>query len=587
MSLGKGDHVKSSKHKLGLTGKIVWEGNVPNKGYQYGIQLDEWNEAGCDGSNNGVFYFRTDPGMGFFSSAKQLTKLAGPPPPNDTGIDEGDQVVLRNGKSGVVKFVGQVGKSKEPVVGLKLSEWLSSGNDGKGYFSVPMGYGYFAKLATVAKVTKADGGEGSVSSSAKAKQPAAEEPSSPVDADIVQFGLGDKVILKRGREGYVKWKGTLNGKAVVGIELLQWDQKGTDGTFPVGPKKAPQKLFDCKQGQGYLAHADKVAEVTQRADHFSPPQEQKQQPPPEPVEIDTTQIQVAIGDKVELRKGRVGFVRYMGPVKGLRGEVIGLELMQWDQKGHNGTYGSDGKQYYTCKDGTGYWTSRNAIATVLESSGAQPIPAVKKSKPQQADEQEEDEQDLPPEMKQDEEILAIGVGDVVRLRKGREGTVKYYNNSSGLVGIELKQWSADAGNGTYKGKSYFECNDGQGYFTLSKNVKTILERLSTEASRPRKGSRGSSSKNKQPEPVQGAVVDFKIGDKVRLGRGKLGTVKFIGKTNFFGDQVVVGLELKDWHANGNDGTHKGTRYFDVRGNGYGYFTKPSAIVEVVHDDDAP
>jgi len=76
------------------------------------------------------------------------------------------------------------------------------------------------------------------------------------------------------------------------------------------------------------------------------------------------------------------------------------------------------------------------------------------------------------------------------------------------------------------------------------------------------------------------LVKFKKGDKVRLHRGKVGKVLFIGKTAF-SKGVVVGMELDSWFEKGNDGVVNGKRYFNVRGPGWGYFTKPSAIAEVL------
>jgi len=35
-------------------------------------------------------------------------------------------------------------------------------------------------------------------------------------------------------------------------------------------------------------------------------------------------------------------------------------------------------------------------------------------------------------------VLKFGVNDIVRLKKGREGTVKYYNKKGNIVGLELK-----------------------------------------------------------------------------------------------------------------------------------------------------
>merc|ERR1711997_1320805 len=77
------------------------------------------------------------------------------------------------------------------------------------------------------------------------------------------------------------------------------------------------------------------------------------------------------------------------------------------------------------------------------------------------------------------DLVDFGLGDTVRLRKGREGVIKYYNPSkSKVVGIELSAWSADASDGSHKGKKYFECDSGRGYFTTAKAVSEVLKRAS-------------------------------------------------------------------------------------------------------------
>jgi len=78
-------------------------------------------------------------------------------------------------------------------------------------------------------------------------------------------------------------------------------------------------------------------------------------------------------------------------------------------------------------------------------------------------------------------------------------------------------------------------------------------------------------------------LDVKLGDRVRLKRGKIGVVRYVGPVK--GTNIrVVGLELEQWHERGNDGTFKGVRYFETRGDGWGYFTKPSSIAEIIEPE---
>lgn len=569
MSFQRGDFVRT---RAGYDGKIVWDGEVPGKGYVMGIELNEWSENGNDGSHNGHHYFHTSPGRGYFAYAKNLSKAKAPPKKttNDGGVNIGDQVTLRNGKEGTVMFVGTVGSSE--VVGIKLRFWSESGHDGKGYFKCPQGYGYFAKIATIVSATKKSGGAVNLSAKKKKDSPKAAAPESFSPSPVtVDCEVGDKVRLQRGRVGVVKWIGQMPGsnKQIIGMELDAWSERGNDGTFK------GQKYFSCKPGRGYFTDYVKVAEVLERAPMKQAPKKKKT-PSPEPYGVpeddDPTTLTLAIGDKVELRKGRVGYVRYIGQVKGLRGEVVGLELLSWFDRGHDGV-SADGTKYYNCKDGTGYWTSRQAVARVLEKSGNRPVTQPKKKKKVE----EQKSSDLP------EVTIDFKIGDTIRLRKGREGVVKYYNQRSKILGIELLQWSADASDGTHKGKEYFKCDPGRGYFTTATKVSEVIDRAPAESSQPK-----PKPKKQETPPLSldnstnstDATVNFKIGDRVRLHRGRVGTVRFIGKTNFSSD-TVVGLELASWSEKGNDGSFKGKRYFNTRGPGWGYFTKPSAVAEVI------
>lgn len=562
----KGDWVK---HKNGIVGQLQWNGTIPTRGALWGLKLSDWNENGNDGSWNDVFYFRTDPGYGYFAPEKHLATCKPPAAfyASKHNFEVGDSVTLRNGKEGQIKYIGPLKSGKEEVIGIKLRNWVETGHNGKGYFEVPDGYGYFAKINAIVEIKKKGGGK--VKPGKAKPKPKEESPNPLLDEPRVNSagaGMGDRVRLGRGKEGIVRWMGVLNNKQIVGLELDQWIDNDNDGMLN------GTRYFQCSKGRGYFAQAAKIADVLEKAKEpepvAAPPAQWEPEPMDEP-EPEKEKLDIAIGDKVELRKGRVGWVRYIGTVKGLKGEIIGLELLQWDQKGHNGQT-SDGTKYFKCKDGTGYWTARQNVATVLESSGNQPV-VVKKKK--------EETWTPEPEQKVDEDLLDFDVGDSVKLRKGREGTVRYYDKKSKVVGMELSQWAADASDGKYKNKEYFQCDKGRGYFTSAKNVKQILKRASNTPKRKKK------TPEPEPDPLAGVdtTVNFKMGDKVELQRGRTGVVKFIGKTNFF-QGTVVGLELDKWSEKGGDGTNKGVKYFECRGSGWGYFTKPSAIARVITDD---
>jgi len=557
--------------KSGLLGKIVWDGQIPGKGHVFGLELTEWSENGNDGSYNGKHYFKASPGRGLFSFGKNL-KLAKAPPKKsskDGGISIGDYIKLRNGKEGTVMYVGCIGSSTEEVVGVKLKQWSDSGHDGKGYFTVAVGYGYFAKRSTIVSCTKKSGKSVNLT---KVK-PEEKKPEAVIydygDAGVA-CNVGDTVRLKRGRQGVVKFIGKIGDKKLCGLELDAWSEKGNDGSL-----KGVQ-YFTCKPGRGYFTAYSNVAEVLLRAKDQPVKKKRIKERSPSFSDLieDANLVPVALGDKIELRKGRVGYVRYIGKVKGLKGKIIGMELLQWYDRGHNGTYGD--VKYFSCKDGTGYWTSPAAVARVVTPSKHAPLFEVVRKKSRVAESSARRLSEM------DEPIIKFKVNDVVRLKKGREGTVRYYNKKTKVVGLELKNWNADCGDGVFKGKEYFKCDKGRGYFTSAKAVNEILKRapidmnVSLQDSPKREKSRSLSI----DDDHKSAIVKFKMGDKVRLHRGRVGTVRYIGKTGF-SKGVIVGLELDSWCEKGNDGTVNGKRFFTTRGQGWGYFTKPAAIAEVL------
>jgi len=582
----QGDYVRT---RAGVLAKIVWEGQIPGRGYVFGLQLEEWSEKGNDGSYNGKHYFKTKPGYGLFTYKKNLTPAKAPAKKksSESGIAIGDYVKLRNGKEGTVMFVGCLRGSTNEVVGVKLPVWSESGHDGKGYFSVPNGYGYFTKPSVITSCSKKSGKNVDLAKpKPKVEEKKQESAIVENEAGSVSCNVGDMVRLARGREGIVKFIGKVGEKKLCGLELAAWSEKGNDGMLK------GVRYFTCQPGRGYFTAYTNVSEVLKRA---TQKEKLKERSPSFEKQVDEKQVdsadivKIALGDKVQLRKGRVGFVRYIGKVKGKRGEIVGLELLQWFDRGHNGTYNDE--KYYTCKDGTGYWTSRSAVATVLSNAGnsggsrrSSRTGSVTKARSNSGLTKTRTKS-----VELDEPILKFEVGDTVRLKKGREGVVKYYDKKSQIVGMELTNWNADCGDGTFKGKEYFKCDKGRGYFTTAKAVSEILKRVSKPCSPRREKSQSLIREKSQSlsidDDAKVAPVKFELGDKVRLHRGKIGTVKYIGKTGFSKGKVV-GLELDSWYEKGNDGSVQGKRFFVTKGPGWGYFTKPSAIAEVL-DKKAP
>merc|ERR1711920_489362 len=286
-------------------------------------------------------------------------------------------------------------------------------------------------------------------------------------------------------------------------------------------------------------------------------------------------VEFSIGDTVRLARGKEGIVRFIGRVEGMN---------QGSQKGHDGSH--KGKKYFSCPPGRGYFTTRKAVAELLKKASTADRELAAPSEEPIAEEQPE----------KSSKQIEVSEGERVRLRNGRTGTVWYIGKAGfakgEVVGMELDQWAVKGNDGSMKGVRYFSFPSGHGYFTRREAIVEKLEqtrRLSKKKSGMSGRARGHSIMSDaipeaSPSPeipsldINGMVV--KIGDRIRLKRGKIGTIKYIGPVKGT-EQTVVGLELTQWYERGNDGTFKGARYFDTRGHGWGYFTKPTSIAEVI------
>jgi len=281
---------------------------------------------------------------------------------------------------------------------------------------------------------------------------------------------------------------------------------------------------------------------------------------------------------VRLRKGRVGIIRYIGypntpaqkkgkkKSKPVGPEMIGLECPQWFDKGNDGDL--NGRNYFKCRNGTGYWTKRDLIAEVTKVAEVKTA-----SKPARAE--------VSYASAGPSKSLDVRMNDKVQLNKGRVGIVRYLS-PKGVLGLELDEWSPDGNDGSTTNKKgetkrFFTCDKGRGYFTTLDKVAVIIDRAEDSEAFDFEPAPAAAAAG--PAPTR-STVSFKIGDRVALNRGRVGTVRYIGKTDFAKGEVV-GLELDQWSEKGNDGSVKGKRYFKTKGAGWGYFTKPESIAEVI------
>jgi len=583
-NINMGDRVRLSNRK---SGTVKYIGRTHFEAEQlYGIELDSWLANGHDGSKGGRRYFKCKPGYGYFVRKNMIVDVLEKKSAEDVDAEEtlqpliGDRVEIDRGRKGVVKFIGVVKFAQGVHVGIELDQWTAYGHDGKvknyRYFTAQPGKGYFARLETVVRILGSSEGSGE-----EDLPPSLEHTQESVNYvketvmrkrrdSLNELVLGDKVQLYRGKVGWVRYIGKVEFTSgeVIGLELDSWTDNGHDGTVK------GKQYFSCPQGRGYFTKRSKIAEIVETFDS------QVRQTPkgPEEFVFETKgreeEVEFDIGDRVKLSRGRTGVVRYIGRVRGMKTsgssekEVIGLELDLWSEKGHSGTH--QGTTYFECKPGRGYWTSRGNVAQVLERNVDRHVHARKPSL----------SATLSIEPEREEELLDVHVGDLVLLSRGREGVIRYLGPIDGMkrkeiIGIELSTWSEKGHDGSYKGKQYFRCNDGRGYFTTRASVAKILKKGEVEEV-PKRTKGEIDIKYEEPE-----IIEVSVGDRVLLSKGRIGTVQYKGRPN---NQLILGLHLEQWDPKGNDGSLKNVKYFDCP-PGHGYFAKPQAVKSILGSRD--
>merc|ERR1712228_1097957 len=88
----------------------------------------------------------------------------------------------------------------------------------------------------------------------------------------------------------------------------------------------------------------------------------------------------------------------------------------------------------------------------------------------------------------------------------------------------------------------------------------------------------SSSKN---ETASSQTNKYNVGDRVRLTKGRVGTIRYVGKPHFAKDERI-GIECDKWSAKGHDGRVGKFRYFSTK-YGHGTFVTPTAIIEIMEN----
>ena len=179
---------------------------------------------------------------------------------------------------------------------------------------------------------------------------------------------------------------------LIGLELDHWSPNGHDGKFK------DTEYFKSVDGRGFFVRHDLI---TSRADTVNP-----LSPPALHTNTDTPCPNARIGDRVQLKNGLLGSVRFKGNVDFSTDEYLGLALEKRHYNGGNGEI--QGRVYFTVKKRRGYFAKPTEVARILTAGGAKRLKHLKKMKSLSAYPRR---------------------GDIVKTIKGQTGTVRYIGST--------------------------------------------------------------------------------------------------------------------------------------------------------------
>eukprot|EP01083_Nonionella_stella_P091559 256049_1 len=353
---------------------------------------------------------------------------------------KGDRVRLAGGKTGLIKFIGQTEFAKSEVIGLQLDTWTPAGHNGtvrnKKYFEAEDGYGYFTRRSSIAallEIAKLDDDD--------------------TETNTCLISLQEMELLKE-------------------IEVLE--SKRANGVV-----LHPKQVAKINLKEAIHAQLEQLKKDSHSADEKTGIETESKEPMKSDVihAVISDATDLKIDDTVELRSGKIGTIRFIGPVDFGEGDWIGVELHNsFGPRAHDGVI--RGRRYFTCSPKRGIFVKE--IKSVLN--------------------------------------LNVVVDDRVRLKDQKTGIVRWKgqfdaqpdSKAMDYYGIELDEPYCCDNIGRYPTHNdlHFDCAPHRGIFVT---IATILETLPSS-----------------PDPTADGVVNVQVGDIIRLGHGGTGVVKYIG-----------------------------------------------------------
>eukprot|EP01083_Nonionella_stella_P282857 962617_1 len=488
----------------------------------------------------------------------------------------GDTVELRSGKIGTVRFIGPVHFAKGNWIGVELHN-ESGEHDGavRGvrYFTCPPTRGIFVKKIKSIQSNAAPIGvywsmpsksfgdisyevvfddryEGltanDVDNILDEIETESKEPTLKSDKDAVtsqiNFKIGDRVKLARGKTGLVKFIGeTEFAKGeVIGLQLDTWTPAGHNGTV------RNKKYFEAADGRGYFTRRSSISTVVIP---LVKPLKQRR------LSITYKLNPLQISDRIRLTNdNKTGVIRYIGYPSFADGEVIGIELDDWSVNAHDGS--ANGISVFDTSPGRGIFARRDEV------------------------------EKYDPEKEKLEEIKKnLKLGDTVILTGNRKGHVKYIGPVTGqdeMIGVELESWSPDAKDGRFDGFRYFTAPDGRGVFIKRSAIVDVIPLENDPDIKQALGIKKSGDRRESDTDMDDEEKEYFVADRVVIEGGNKGYIRYIGKD--VKNEGVYGIELDLAVPKGTDGRHNNKRFFICRNN-HAVFVRKHVIIQVIDEDE--
>eukprot|EP01084_Bolivina_argentea_P146347 256279_1 len=395
------------------------------------------------------------------------------------------------------------------------------------------------------------------------------------EININNLSIGIYVELEDGTRGIIKFIGETDVAKgeLLGLEMFTSDADG-DGN---NGSKNDKKYFECKPGHGHWTRRDKIKMIsstipdnineleaeTQRLkkketmsyyerfasiSDWKVPQQimddakrldeelEKQQNDliDESQRDDGIEVQVSIGDRIITVGQLEGIIRYKGTVHFDDRRVYGIELDKWSPHGHNGSINNN--KYFHCIEGRGVFILPNGIkmnkgATISREKKRRKSSILMNSNLLQ-------QEIMMSDLKADEHKEELG--------NIKRQIAKVEKKLHEIIILEEKRKQGDTLDMSQLTK-----------IDRKKHLKDKLAELAKQMMDMNKANEDAGPKAPLPQ------INFNVGDRVRLERGKTGIVKFIGETEFAKGEVI-GLELDTWTPAGHNGTVRGKIYFNAQ-----------------------